>query len=87
MGDAAWRSRSSSRSIHLVAADLLIDQRLLSWLTAQTTDVILSPRIGDRPETAAFLRAKSLDAPNLEAAHVNVVEVALSADVLGGHAR
>jgi hypothetical protein len=60
----------------LVAADLLIDQRLLSWLTAQTTEVSLSPRIGDRPEAAAFLRAKSLDAPSLEAARIKVVEVA-----------
>jgi phosphatidylglycerophosphate synthase len=60
----------------LVAADLLIDERLLSWLTAQTTEVSLSPRIGDRPEAAAFLRAKSLDAPSLEAARIKVVEVA-----------
>ena len=80
-GTTVWEMLRGARA-HLrdrfivVAADLLIDQRLLSWLTAQTTDAILSPRIGDRPETAAFLRAKSLDAPNLEAAHVKVVEVA-----------
>ena len=80
-GTTVWEMLRGARAhlrdrFILVAADLLIDQRLLSWLTAQTTDVILSPRIGDRPETAAFLRAKSLDAPNLEAAHINVVEVA-----------
>ena len=91
-GTTVWEMLRGARAhlrdrFILVAADLLIDQRLLSWLTAQTTDVILSPRIGDRPETAAFLRAKSLDAPNLEAAHINVVEVRVSADVLGGDAR
>src|SRR5271169_6727559 len=79
-GTTVWEMLRSGRA-HLrdrfivVAADLLIDQRLLSWLTAQTTEMILSPRIGGQPETAAFLRAKSLDAPNLEAAHINVVEV------------
>ena len=41
----------------VVAADLLIDQRLLAWLAAQTADVILSPRAGERPETAALLHA------------------------------
>ena len=80
-GTTVWEMLRGARAhlqdrFILVAADLLIDQRLLSWLTAQTTDVILSPRIGERPETAAFLRAKSLDAPNLEAAHVKAVEVA-----------
>jgi phosphatidylglycerophosphate synthase len=80
-GTTVWEMLRGARA-HLrdrfivVAADLLIDQRLLSWLTAQTIDVILSPRIGARPETAALLRAKSLDSPNLEAAHINVVEVA-----------
>src|SRR5271154_1511336 len=71
-GTTVWEMLRGARA-HL--RDLFIDQRLLSWLTAQTTEVILCPRIGDRPETAAFLRAKSLDAPNLEAAHIKVVEV------------
>ncbi len=80
-GTTVWEMLRGARAhlrdrFILVAADLLIDQRLLSWLTAQTTEVILSPRVGDRPETAALLRAKSLDAPSLEAAHINVVEVA-----------
>src|SRR5277367_2850405 len=79
-GTTVWEMLRGARAhlrdrFILVAADLLIDQRLLSWLTAQTTEMILSPRSGERPETAAFLRAKSLDAPNLEAAHIKVVEV------------
>ena len=80
-GTTVWEMLRGARA-HLrdrfivVAADLLIDQRLLTWLTAQPAEVILSPRVGDRPETAALLHAKSLDAPNLEAAHINVVEVA-----------
>jgi len=79
-GTTVWEMLRGGRA-HLrdrfivVAADLLIDQRLLSWLTAQTTEVILNPAVGGQPETAAFLRARSLDAPNLEAAHINVVEV------------
>lgn len=60
----------------VVAADLLIDQRLLAWLTAQTTDVRLSLVAGEPPETAAFLCAKSLDAPSAEAACIGVVAAA-----------
>ncbi len=91
-GTTVWEMLRGARAhlrarFILVAADLLIDQRLLSWLTAQTTEAILSPRIGERPEIAAFLRAKSLDAPNLEAAHDQCSRGRLSADVLGGHAR
>ena len=56
----------------VVAADLLIDERLLAWLTVQNADVMLSPGAGERPETAAFLRAESLDAHGA-AAHINVV--------------
>src|SRR5208282_968338 len=79
-GDNAWEMMRDARA-HLrerfivVAADLLIDQRLLAWLTAQTADVMLSPGPGGRPETAAFLRAQSLDSPSLEAARIEVVAV------------
>src|SRR5208282_6512497 len=61
-GTTVWEMLRGGRA-HLrdrfivVAADLLIDQRLLSWLTAQTTEVILNPAVGGQPETAAFLRA------------------------------
>ncbi len=80
-GGDAWEMMRDARA-HLrerfivVAADLLIDQRLLAWLTAQTTDVMLSSRTGEPPETAAFLRAKSLDAPSAGAARINVVAAA-----------
>ena len=57
----------------VVAADLLVDERLLAWLSVQTADVMLSPREGDRPATAALLRAESLDAPSAEAARIKVV--------------
>ena len=60
----------------VIAADLLIDQRLLAWLTSQTTDVRLSLSAGEQPETAAYLRAKSLDAPSAETAHIEVVAAA-----------
>ena len=80
-GAKAWEMMRGARAhLHdrfiVVAADLLVDQRLLAWLSAQTTDVILSPRVGDRPATAAFLRAESLEAPSAEAAHIKVVEAA-----------
>jgi phosphatidylglycerophosphate synthase len=77
-GTNAWemlrdaRARLHDRFI-AVAADLLIDERLLTWLTAQTDDVMLSQRAGDRPETAALLGVGSLDAQSAEASHINVV--------------
>lgn len=77
-GADAWEMMRDARA-HLrdrfivVAADLLIDERLLAWLTAQTTDVMLSSRSGASPETAAFIHARSLDAPSAEAAHIDVV--------------
>ena len=77
-GANAWEMMRDARA-HLrprfivVGADLLIDQRLLAWLAAQTADVILSPRAGELPETAAFLHASSLEASSAEAARINVV--------------
>ena len=77
-GTNAWEMMRDAR-VHLrerfvvVGADLLIDQRLLAWLMAQTSDVMLSTRPGELPEAAAFLRAKSLDAVSAQAAGVNVV--------------
>jgi phosphatidylglycerophosphate synthase len=77
-GADAWEMMRDARA-HLhdrfiaVAADLLIDERILVWLTAQTTDVMLSPRPGERPETAAMLHAESLDARSIEDARIKVV--------------
>jgi phosphatidylglycerophosphate synthase len=77
-GASAWEMMRDARDrLHdrfiVVAADLLIDERLLAWLTAQNADVMLSSHGGEQLETAAFLRTKSIDAPGAEAAHINVV--------------
>jgi len=45
-----------------VAADFLIDQRLLAWLAMQTEDVMLSSREGGSAEPATRLTRKTLDA-------------------------
>ena len=79
-GANAWEMMRDARD-HLrdrfivLAADLLIDERLLAWLTVQNVDVMLSPGAGEQPETAAFLRTESLDAPSAAAAHINVVAI------------
>ena len=77
-GANAWEMMRDARAhLHdrfiVVAADLLVDERLLAWLSVQTADVMLSPREGDRPATAALLRAESLEAPSAEAARIKVV--------------
>jgi phosphatidylglycerophosphate synthase len=77
-GATAWEMMRDARAhLHdrfiVVAADLLVDERLLAWLSVQTADVMLSPREGDRPATAALLRAESLEAPGAEAARIKVV--------------
>ena len=77
-GANAWEMMRDARAhLHdrfiVVAADLLVDERLLAWLSVQTADVMLSPREGDRPATAALLRAESLEAPGAEAARIKVV--------------
>jgi phosphatidylglycerophosphate synthase len=77
-GATAWEMMHDARAhLHdrfiVVAADLLVDERLLAWLSVQTADVMLSPREGDRPATAALLRAESLEAPGAEAARIKVV--------------
>jgi phosphatidylglycerophosphate synthase len=77
-GSNAWEMMRDARAqlperFIAVAGDLLIDERLLAWLTAQTSDVMLSLRADDAPETAAYLTAKSLDAPSVEAAGIKVV--------------
>jgi phosphatidylglycerophosphate synthase len=77
-GATAWEMMRDARAhLHdrfiVVAADLLVDERLLAWLSVQTADVMLSPREGDRPATAALLRAQSLEAPGAEAARIKVV--------------
>ena len=77
-GTDAWEMMRDARAylrerFIVVAADLLIDERLLAWLTAQNADAMLSQRRGERPETAASLSLESLDAPSAEAAHINVV--------------
>lgn len=77
-GADAWQMLRDARA-HLgerfivISGDLLIDQRLIEWLTAQTTEVALSAREGERPEMAAALRAQSLEAPTFETALINVV--------------
>lgn len=45
-----------------VAADFLIDQRLLAWLATQTEDVMVTSREGGRAEPAARLSRKALEA-------------------------
>ena len=77
-GANAWEMMRDARAhLHdrfiVVAADLLVDERLLAWLSVQTADVVLSPREGDRPATAALLCAESLEAPGAEAARIKVV--------------
>ena len=77
-GANAWEMMRDARAhLHdrfiVVAADLLVDERLLAWLSVQTADVMLSPREGDRPATAALLRAESLGALSAEAARIKVV--------------
>jgi phosphatidylglycerophosphate synthase/GTP:adenosylcobinamide-phosphate guanylyltransferase len=77
-GTDAWEMLRDART-HLderfivVAADLVIDQRLLEWLTTQSEDVALSPRGDELDETAALLHLRCLDAPSLEAARISVV--------------
>lgn len=77
-GGNAWEMMRDARA-HLderfivIAADLLIDDRLIAWLAAQNADVMLSQRDGERPETAAALSAAALEAASAEAAHVKVV--------------
>ena len=77
-GSNAWEMLRDARA-HLgerfivVAADLLIDERLIAWLAAQNADVMLSARAGERPKTAAALSVAALEAASAEAAHVNVV--------------
>ena len=50
-GSGAWEMLRDAR-VHLherfivIAADLLIDQRLLAWLAAQDPDVMLTSRAG-----------------------------------------
>jgi phosphatidylglycerophosphate synthase len=77
-GANAWEMMRDARA-HLgerfivVAADLLVDERLIAWLAVQNADVMLSQRAGERPETAASLSLAALEAPSAEAAHVNIV--------------
>jgi phosphatidylglycerophosphate synthase len=77
-GANAWEMMRDARAhLHdrfiVVAADLLVDERLLAWLSVQTADVMLSSSRGAQPETAARLRRESLDAPSAEAARIKVV--------------
>jgi phosphatidylglycerophosphate synthase len=58
LGDA--RSHLDDRFI-VVAADLLIDQRLLEFLAAKTADTILAATADSPPETAAVLHRSTLD--------------------------
>jgi phosphatidylglycerophosphate synthase len=78
-GADAWAMLRDARAhvrdeFIVVAADLLIDQRLLAWLASQTADVMLTAGAGAPPETAARLHAQSLDAAGPEAAAVTVVD-------------
>lgn len=79
-GANAWEMMRDARGhLHdrfiVVAADLLIDERLLAWLTVQNADVMLSSRASEQPETAAFLRKESLNALSAESARINVVAI------------
>jgi len=79
-GSNAWemlRDARSHLSEHVIAvgADLLIDQRLLEWLTQQNVDAALSSSANEAPEIAMCLRAESLDAPSLEAARISVTAI------------
>ena len=77
-GANAWEMLRDARA-HLderfivIAADLLIDERLIAWLAAQDADVMLSRRAGERPETAAALSLAALEAESAEAAHLDIV--------------
>lgn len=44
----------------VVAADLVVDQRILQWLTSQSTDTLIRP-IDGPPEVLGWLRRESLD--------------------------
>jgi phosphatidylglycerophosphate synthase len=57
-----------------VAADFLIDQRLLAWLAMQTEDVMLTSREGGA-EPAARLTRKTLDAAASQSADLKRVAV------------
>ena len=79
-GTNAWEMlRDAGTHLHerfiVVAADLLIDQRLLAWLTSQDTDAMLSSGAGAPTELAAHLHRRSLDAASPKAAGVEVVTV------------
>jgi len=58
-----------------VAADFLIDQRLLAWLAIQTEDVMLTSCGGGRAEPAARLTRKTLDATAAQLADLKQVAV------------
>jgi phosphatidylglycerophosphate synthase len=79
-GTDAWamlrdaRARLQQRFI-VVAADLLIDQRLLAWLAAQSSEVMLTSQAGAPGDIAACLQAGCLDAAGPEAAGVKRVAV------------
>ncbi|MDO8432608.1 MAG: CDP-alcohol phosphatidyltransferase family protein [Candidatus Binatus sp.] len=79
-GSDAWAMMRDARPyladrFIAVAADLLIDQRLLAWLAEQSIDTILSPKAGEAPEVAAVLHARSLDATSFDAARIEVAAV------------
>ena len=58
-----------------VAADLLIDRRLLSWLAMQNEEVMLTSGEGGSPEPAARLTGKTLDAAAPQSADLKRVAV------------
>lgn len=79
-GSGAWEMLRDAR-VHLherfivIAADLLIDQRLLAWLAAQDPDVMLTSRAGVPAEPVARLHHGSLDAASPQSAGVKLVAV------------
>jgi len=58
-----------------VAADFLIDQRLVAWLAMQTEDVMLTLREGGRAEPAVRLTSRPLDAAAPQTADLKRVAV------------
>src|SRR5215469_4419955 len=58
-----------------VAADFLIDQRLLAWLATQTEDVMVTSHKGGRAEPAARLSRKALEAAAPQSTDLKLVAV------------
>jgi len=78
-GGSAWEMLRDARAhlddrFILLAADYLVDQRLIAWLAAHPRDVMLTPRDGTR-EPAARLSRSALDVSDAKAAGIETVAV------------